>query len=114
MKTISLLLLGILSLAAPALAGAGGKPATVYSPGGWPTLHQDPGNRRSVDTDIRPREYRYWQALAGATVLTAPVTSPDGQQIYVTTGLPAGNSNLHAFSITGTALWQAEPWRSPR
>ena len=114
MNTSKLLFLGIFSLAAPVLAGAGIEPATTYAPGGWPTLHQDAGNRRSMDAVIRPRDYDYWQALAGASVLTAPVTSPDGQQIYFTTGLPAGNSNLHAYSITGTPLWQAEPWSSAR
>jgi len=88
-------------------ASAGGS----YSPGGWPTLHHDPGNRRAVEAGVLAREYTRWQALGGATVLTAPVTSPDGKQVYVTTGLPAGNSNLHAYSIDGHLLWQSAPWQ---
>ncbi|MEP5566452.1 MAG: PQQ-binding-like beta-propeller repeat protein [Halioglobus sp.] len=82
-----------------------------YSQGGWPTLHYDAGNRRAVDVDILEYEYDSWDALAGASVLTAPVTSPDGQQLYVTTGLPRGNSNLHALTINGKILWQSGPWR---
>ncbi|MCP5043318.1 MAG: PQQ-like beta-propeller repeat protein [bacterium] len=90
-------------------AGAGADP---YSPGGWPTLHRDAGNRRSTHTTVLPNRYKTWRALKGATVLTAPTTSPDGRQIYVTTGQPPGQSNLHAFSITGDLLWQSEPWQS--
>lgn len=93
-------------LAAPLCAGQ------TYSPGGWPTLHQDAGNRRAVDVEVLGREYRSWRALAGATVLTAPTTSPDGRQIYVTTGQETGFSNLHAYSIQGELLWQAEPWQT--
>ncbi|MEZ5571104.1 MAG: PQQ-binding-like beta-propeller repeat protein [Halioglobus sp.] len=86
--------------------------ADTYSPGGWPTLHHDAGNRRTVDASVLSRKYRVWQALAGASVLTAPTMSPDGGQLYVTTGLPAGNSNLHAYSIEGDLLWQSAPWSS--
>ena len=103
-----------LAFCAPALAGAASAPAATYSPGGWPTLHRDAGNRRSVDTMVLSREYTHWQAAGGATVLTAPVTSPDGKQLYFTTGLAKGNSNLHAYAIDGTALWHAEPWTSAR
>ena len=67
----------------------------TYSSGGWPTLHQDAGNRRAVDVTVSNRHYEAWQSLAGATVLTAPTTSPNGQQIYVTSGQAAGTSNLH-------------------
>lgn len=102
-----ILLAWLLSTAASTLA----QPA--YSPGGWPTLHADAGNRRAVDVAVLDRQYRHWEALAGASVLTAPVTSPDGAQIYVTTGLPEGASNLHAFSLAGELLWRSEPWRSP-
>jgi outer membrane protein assembly factor BamB len=84
----------------------------TYSAGGWPTLHQDAGNRRAVDVKVSDRNYEAWQSLAGATVLTAPTTSPDGQQIYVTTGQAAGSSNLHAYSIEGELLWQSKPWQS--
>lgn len=83
---------------------------SVYSPGGWPTLHHDSGNRRAVDIAIMGREYSTWQTLADATVLTAPTTSPDGQHIYATTGLAEGRSNLHAYSIQGELLWRSAPW----
>ena len=86
--------------------------AATYSPGGWPTLHQDAGNRRAVQTTVLQRDYTTWQALAGASVLTAPTVSPDGQQLYVTTGQPKGSSNLYAFSISGEKLWQSTPWQS--
>ncbi|MGB1141098.1 MAG: hypothetical protein ACPG1A_09380 [Halioglobus sp.] len=75
-------------------------------------MHQDSGNRRAVATTVVGREYRAWQALQGASVLTAPTTSPDGRTLYVTTGLGAGNSNLHAFALDGTPLWQASPWQN--
>ncbi|MCB1689233.1 MAG: PQQ-binding-like beta-propeller repeat protein [Halioglobus sp.] len=112
MNTVVLLFLGTFMVVGPALASPGSEPAPAYSPGGWSTLHQGPANRRAVPTAILSRQYTTWQAEAGASVLTAPVTSPDGRQIYFTTGLPAGNSNLHAYTITGTPLWHAEPWRS--
>jgi outer membrane protein assembly factor BamB len=82
-----------------------------YSPGGWPTLHLDSGNRRNAPVSVTSRTYNAWHALAGATVLVAPTTSPTADQLYVTTGLAAGNSNLYAFSIDGQLLWQSEPWR---
>jgi outer membrane protein assembly factor BamB len=84
--------------------------ASVYSAGGWPTLHADAGNRRAVDATVLDATYHPWHALAGAAVLTAPTTSPDSRQIVVTTGQAAGKSNLHAFSLDGELLWQAPPW----
>ncbi|TXS91274.1 PQQ-binding-like beta-propeller repeat protein [Parahaliea maris] len=81
-----------------------------YSPGGWPTLHKDAGNRRSSSAAVTGRDYNHWTALAGASVLTAPVTSPDGQQLYLTTGLPRGHANLHAVSIDGSVIWESSPW----
>lgn len=106
MRAPTLALLILLPLASLA------QDASFYSPGGWPTLHQGPDNRRAVDVEVLEKRYRVWHALAGASVLTAPVTSPDGRQLYVTTGLAAGASNLHSFSIDGELLWQAAPWRS--
>ena len=102
-------------LAALLLAsGTAGAADDVYSPGGWPTLHHDAGNRRSVDVTLGGTTYtRHWNALQGATVLTAPGFSPDGRSLYVTTGQAMGSSNLHAFSIDGTLLWQSAPWSSP-
>lgn len=100
-------------LGACALVSAGSQAASTYSSGGWPTLHQDAGNRRSVDVAVLSREYTAWRALDGASVLTAPTTSPDGRHVYVTTGLPAGSSNLHAYSIEGVLLWQSAPWNGP-
>ncbi|WP_101756850.1 PQQ-binding-like beta-propeller repeat protein [Oceanicoccus sp. KOV_DT_Chl] len=84
----------------------------IYSPGGWPTLHQDAGNRRAVDVRVLNRNYQRWHRLSGATVLTVPTTSPDGQTIYATTALGANNSNLHAYSINGDLLWQSSPWQN--
>lgn len=92
------------SLVVPVVAQA------AYSPGGWPTLHLDAGNRRGVDVDILGKQYQSWEALAGATVLTAPVTSPDGHSLYVTTGRASGHSNLYAFSIEGVEQWRSSPW----
>lgn len=100
-------------LCACALLAAGARAASTYSPGGWPTLHHDAGNRRAVDVAVLGTQYTTWRALDGASVLTAPTTSPDGRQIYVTTGLPAGSSNLHAYSIDGELLWQSAPWHGP-
>jgi hypothetical protein len=78
-----------------------------YSPGGWATLHRGPANRKLVpDTTLADR-YESWHALAGASVLTAPSTSPDGRALYVTTGKARGSSNLHAFAKSGELLWQS-------
>ncbi|MEZ5569120.1 MAG: PQQ-binding-like beta-propeller repeat protein [Halioglobus sp.] len=82
-----------------------------YSPGGWPTLHFDAGNRRAVSVGVVSNHYKTWSALSGASVLTAPVISPDGGALYVTTGLARGRSNLHAFSLQGELLWQSAPWQ---
>jgi outer membrane protein assembly factor BamB len=107
MKRIALLCAAIAVLTGSVAVAAG-----TYSAGGWSPLHQDSGKRRYVDVDTVSLDYRVWQALAGATVLTAPTTSPDGRQIYVTTGMTKGHSNLHAFSIDGELLWQSDPWQS--
>ncbi len=94
-----------------ALASAAAQAQVPYSPGGWPTLHFDAGNRRAVPTSVVSNHYTSWTALPGASVLTAPVISPDGKALYVTTGLPRGQSNLHAFSLQGQLLWQSAPWQ---
>ena len=91
----------------------GAQAASTYSPGGWPTLHQDSGNRRAADSAILSRKYTTWAVAGDASVLTAPTTSPDGRQIYFTTGLSAGSSNLHAYGIDGEFLWDSAPWRTP-
>jgi outer membrane protein assembly factor BamB len=107
--------LGTLVLLCPAwLATATDASAEgVYSPGGWATLHRGPANRKLV-TGVRLGQYdRTWTALEGASVLTAPTTSPDGRVLYATTGRARGSANLHAFSIEGETLWQAEGWTSP-
>ncbi|MEZ4281126.1 MAG: PQQ-binding-like beta-propeller repeat protein [Myxococcota bacterium] len=98
-------LLLLAAIAAPARA------EDPYSPGGWSTLHQGPDNRKLVAAAPIDGPYRTWTALAGASVLTAPTLSPDGRTLYVTTGKAAGHSNLHAFDIEGTLLWQSEPWQ---
>lgn len=96
-----------------AFVSSGTQATTSYSPGGWPTLHQDSGNRRAAEIAILARNYTTWQAQGGASVLTAPTTSPDGRHLYFTTGLPAGSSNLHAYAIDGKPLWHSAPWQSP-
>ena len=50
-----------------------------------------------------------WTALDGASTLAAPTVGPEGN-IYQTTGLAKGNSNLHAFDSDGKLLWQSDPW----
>ncbi len=82
-----------------------------YSPGGWSTLHQGPANRKLVAAASIDGAYRSWSVLRGASVLTAPVLSPDGRTLYVTTGRAAGHSNLHAFDLAGRLRWQSAPWQ---
>ena len=103
---------GVIVLAAAiAWVAAGALAADVYSPGGWATLHRDPANRKLVEESVLAPAYRTWNALPGASVLTAPTVSPDGQTLYVTTGRSAGHANLHAFGREGAALWSAAPWQ---
>jgi len=85
---------------------------SFYSGGGWATLHRDGGNRKLASAAPLYPDYRSWHALRGATVLTAPTISPDGMTMYVTTGQARGNSNLHAFTLSGELLWRADPWQS--
>jgi outer membrane protein assembly factor BamB len=86
----------------------------VYSPGGWSTLHRGPANRKLVERVSLATSYRSWLVLEGASVLTAPAMSPDGKALYVTTGRSRGAHNLHAYSIEGELLWQAEAWSSAK
>lgn len=80
-----------------------------YADSGWVTLHGDPGNRK-YQPDAEPADdYTSWQALADTSVLAAPSTGTEGQY-FVGTGLPEGESNLHAFDPDGELLWQSEPW----
>lgn len=109
----SLRTLSSIGLAAAAVWGAptGGVAADVYSPGGWSTLHQGPDNRKLVASAPIGGPFETWTALAGASILTAPTLSPDGQTLYVTTGRAAGHANLHAFDRRGRLLWQSAPWK---
>ena len=84
-----------------------------YSPGGWATLHRGPANRKLVRAGVLADSYDSWNVLDGASVLTAPTMSPDGGTLYVTTGQAIGTSNLHAYSISGEALWNSDPWTGP-
>ncbi len=92
------------------LNGLASAEAPAYSGGGWSTLHQGPGNRDQARGAYLHDEYRTWSALEGVSLLIAPSISPDKSRFYQTSGLAAGQSNLHAFSIEGELLWQAEPW----
>jgi len=83
------------------------------SVGGWSTLHQGPANRKLVEGVALADSYRSWNVLEGAAILTAPVVSPDGRTLYVTTGRALGAQNLHAYSIDGEALWHSKVWSSP-
>lgn len=97
------------------VSGADSTAENVYSPGGWATLHRSPANRRLVPgVFLGGLEYpveRVWTALEGASVLTAPTSSPDGRTLYVTTGRAAGHANLHAFDLSGRRLWRSMPWQ---
>ena len=89
------------------------EPGNVYSPGGWSTLHRGPANRKLVEGVPLASSYSVWSTLEGASVLTAPTMSPDGQVLYVATGRAKGHSNLFAYSIQGELLWAAPAWTSP-
>ncbi len=113
--SLFVLLLRGLMLAGLALATASAEEVDVekrgvYAQGGWSTLHRGPANRKLVRGVELPTNFRTWTALEGASVLTAPVMSPDGQTLYVTTGRDRGQANLHAFTLEGEALWQSVPW----
>ena len=90
-----------------------GMAENVYSPGGWATLHRGPENRKLVEGVELASEYRSWLVLEGAATLTAPSMSPDGESLYFTTGRAVGAHNLHAYSVQGELLWQAEAWTNP-
>ena len=92
-------------------AAAPGAAQSNYAESGWATLHRDAGNRRLAADAPLHADYWTWRALGGASVLTAPTLSPDGATLYVTTGLPPGESNLHAYALDGEPLWRAAPWR---
>ena len=109
------LLVGLLLLSLPGifLSAAAANAEDVYSPGGWSTLHRGPANRKLVENVSLAADYRSWNVLEGASVLTAPAMSPDSNTLYVTTGRARGASNLHAYSIEGELLWQSGAWSSP-
>ena len=100
----------LLSFGFPCAAETTSPGAGVESPGGWSTLHRSPANRKLVRGVSLAEGYSRWTVLAGASVLTAPTMSPDGQTLYVTTGRAAGASNLHAFSLDGRLRWRAAAW----
>jgi predicted methyltransferase/outer membrane protein assembly factor BamB len=94
-------------------AGPSRRGGSFYSPGGWATLHRSPANRKLVGNVALADSYDTWSVLAGSSVLTAPTMSPDGRTLYVTTGQALGESNLHAYSLDGDALWESDPWSAP-
>ena len=88
------------------------KANSVYSSGGWSTLHRGPENRKLATGIELADDYSAWTALAGSAVLTAPTMSPDGKTMYVTTGKSRGSANLHAFDLDGNRLWRADAYAS--
>ena len=82
----SLLLLATLALSPTLTQAESADSEAGYSEGGWSTLHRSGANRRFAGDVPLADRYVTWQALAGASVLTAPTLSPDGQTLYVTTG----------------------------
>ena len=80
-----------------------------YASTGWATLHGDPANRKYQADATAAAAYDSSSALADTSVLAAPSSGTDGQ-LYVTTGLPEGSANLHAFDRDGDLLWESEPW----
>jgi len=116
--TLLWLLVWVLVLATQAPAEDRAPTESVYSPGGWATLHRSGANRRLAGDVPLADRYSTWRALSGASVLTAPTISPDGRTLYVTTGQSRGRANLHAFSIggptPGEALWSSPPWQDAR
>lgn len=72
-------------------------------------MHGGPSNDDYVPIDLPLAFREKWTALEGASTLAAPTIGPEGN-IYQTTGLGSGNSNLHAFDADGKLLWESEPW----
>jgi outer membrane protein assembly factor BamB len=80
-----------------------------YADTDWPSTHAGPSNDDYVPTDVALAFQEKWTALEGASTLAAPTVGPEGN-IYQTTGLGKGSSNLHAFDADGNLLWETEAW----
>lgn len=83
-----------------------------YADTEWPSTHGGPSNDDYVPTDLPLAFQEKWTALDGASTLAAPTIGPEGN-IYQTTGLGTGESNLHAFDADGNLLWKTEAWNDP-
>jgi len=111
--TVAILAGSVAGAQTPAGSTAADTAWGVYAQGGWSTLHRGPANRKLVTGVPLASDFEVWTALEGASILTAPVMSPDGQTLYVTTGRAVGHANLHAFDLDGTPRWHAPAWTSP-
>lgn len=80
-----------------------------YADTEWPSVHAGPSNDDYVPINLALAFQEKWTALEGASTLAAPTIGPEGN-IYQTTGLSMGNSNLHAFDANGNLLWETEAW----
>jgi outer membrane protein assembly factor BamB len=102
---------GVLAIVGTLVGSMPASSESSYSGAGWATLHRDGANRRLAADAPLHAGYWTWRALGGASVLTAPTLSPDGNTLYVTSGKGAGYSNLHAYALDGESLWRALPWQ---
>jgi len=101
---LTLAALGAASCSAPV-------PKGPYADTGWVTLHANPANTKYVQVAPAQQYRTRWHVLQNASALTAPVIGPEGN-IYQTTGLGPGHSNLHAYDVSGRLLWQTPPWKA--
>lgn len=84
-------------------------PEAPFAAGTWSTLHGDATNSKYIDVTVAESYTKKWSRLEGAALTVAPSVGPNGQ-IYQTTALPLGSSNLHAFDADGNVLWNSAPW----
>jgi hypothetical protein len=80
-----------------------------YADTEWRSMHAGPTNAKFVPIDIGSSFQLAWTALEGEATPVAPAIGPEGN-IYQTTGLGPGNSNLTALDQEGNILWQTKAW----